>query len=180
METGLGNQKGPRSDPNSAIPDCVTLGKNIALSLLLLNENNVVPYVCIKSSERLKVLWDRSFFLPPEDILGSYASNILKLTICPCVSLHGWSLSCAQLFVTLWTVAHQAPLPTGFSRQEYWSGLPFSFPGDLPNLGIEPASPEAPALAGKFFTTEPPGTLLAISNYMMLWTHHTISTFKDT
>ena len=48
----------------------------------------------------------------------------------------------------------------GFSRQnspEYWSGLPFSFPGDLPNPGIEPASPVAPELAGRFFTTEPPG-----------------------
>ena len=42
----------------------------------------------------------------------------------------------------------------GFSRKEYWSGLPFAFPGHLPNLGIEPVSP---ALAGRFFTTEPPG-----------------------
>ena len=45
----------------------------------------------------------------------------------------------------------------GFPRQEYWSGLPFSSPGYLPNLGIEPASPTTPALAGRFFTTEPPG-----------------------
>ena len=44
----------------------------------------------------------------------------------------------------------------GFSRQEYWSGLPFPSPGDLPNAGIEPMSPASPALAGKFFTTEPP------------------------
>ena len=43
-----------------------------------------------------------------------------------------------QLFVTPWTMAHQAPLPMGFSRQEYWSGLPFPFPGDLPNQGTEP------------------------------------------
>ena len=53
-----------------------------------------------------------------------------------------------------WTVAHQAPLCLGFPRQEYWSGLPFSFPGDCPDPGIKPASP---ALAGGFFTTEPPG-----------------------
>ena len=46
-----------------------------------------------------------------------------------------------QLFVTPWTVAHQAPLSTGFSGQEYWSGLPFPSPGDLPNPGIEPRSP---------------------------------------
>ena len=57
-------------------------------------------------------------------------------------------------FVTPWTVAHQALLSIGFPRQEYWSGLPFPFPGDLPDPEIEPTSP---ALAGKFFTTEPPG-----------------------
>ena len=47
----------------------------------------------------------------------------------------------AQLFVTLWTVAHQAPLSMGFSRQEYWNGLPCPPPGDLPDPGIEPAFP---------------------------------------
>ena len=52
-----------------------------------------------------------------------------------------------------WTVAHQAPLSMGFSRQEYWSGLPFPPPGDLPNPGIEPLSVISPALAGGFFTT---------------------------
>ena len=65
--------------------------------------------------------------------------------------------SCVRLFVTLWTVALQAPLSMEFSRQEYWSGLPFPSPGYLPNPGIEPASPVSPALAGRFFTTEPPG-----------------------
>ena len=48
--------------------------------------------------------------------------------------------SCVQLFATLWTVARQAPLSMGFSRQEYWSGLPYPPPGDLPNLGMEPTS----------------------------------------
>ena len=46
-----------------------------------------------------------------------------------------------QLFVTLWTVAHQAPLSMGFSRQEYWNGLPFPPSGNLPDPGIEPKSP---------------------------------------
>ena len=50
-------------------------------------------------------------------------------------------------FGTPWTVAHQAPLSMGFSSQEYWSGLPFPPPGDLPNPGIEPASLISPALA---------------------------------
>ena len=53
----------------------------------------------------------------------------------------------------LWAVARQAPLSVGFSRQEYWSGLPFPLPGDLPDPGIKPASLKSPALAGVFFTT---------------------------
>ena len=62
---------------------------------------------------------------------------------------------CAQLFVAPWTIACQAPLSMGFSRQEYWGGLPFPTPGDLPDSGIEPTSLASPALAGKFFTTVP-------------------------
>ena len=64
------------------------------------------------------------------------------------------SLSHVRLFATPWTVAHQAPLSMVFPRQEHWSELPFPSPGDLPNPGINPAFP---ALAGGFFTTEPPG-----------------------
>ena len=67
------------------------------------------------------------------------------------------SLSRVQLFAISWTVAPQAPLSLGFSRQEYWSGLSFPSPGDLPNPGIEPTSPASPELAGRFFITEPPG-----------------------
>ena len=59
----------------------------------------------------------------------------------------------ADSFVTPGTVAHQAPLSMGFPRQEYCSGLPFPFPGYLPDPGIELVSP---VLAGGFFTTEPP------------------------
>ena len=59
----------------------------------------------------------------------------------------------SKSFSTPWTVTCQALLFMGFSRQEYWSGLPFPSPWDLPDPGIEPASP---ALAGGFFTTEPP------------------------
>jgi len=56
------------------------------------------------------------------------------------------SLSCVRLFVTPWTVAHQAPRSMGFSKHEYWSGLPFPFPGDLPDPGIKPRSPTLDAL----------------------------------
>ena len=61
------------------------------------------------------------------------------------------SLSCVQLFVTPWTVAYQAPPSMEFSRQEYWSVLPFPSPGDLPGPGIEPGSPalQADALPSK-------------------------------
>ena len=62
---------------------------------------------------------------------------------CVCVCM----LSCVQLFATPWTVAHQAPLSMEFFRQEYWSGLPFPSPGDLPDPGIEPMSLASPALA---------------------------------
>ena len=69
-------------------------------------------------------------------------------------------LSCfsrVRYFEILWTVPGQGPLSMGFSRQEYWSGLPCPPPGDLPDLRIEPSSLTSPALAGGFFTTEPPG-----------------------
>ena len=58
-----------------------------------------------------------------------------------------------QLFATLWTVTHQAPLSLEFSRQEYWSCLPSPPPGDLPNPGIEPTALVSPALAGGFFAS---------------------------
>ena len=64
--------------------------------------------------------------------------------------------SCLSL-VTVWTVAHQAPLSMGFSRQEYWSGLPIPTSGDLPHPGIEPSSLASPPLAGGFFSIVPQG-----------------------
>ena len=64
------------------------------------------------------------------------------------------SLSRIRLFVTLWTVAYRAPPSIGFSRQEYWSGLPFPSPEYLPDPGIEPGSP---ALEADTLTSEPPG-----------------------
>ena len=71
----------------------------------------------------------------------------------PCVCAVLSCFSRIWLFVTLWTVAHQAPLSMGFFRQEDWSGLPGPPPGDLPKPGIEPESPMSPTLVGGFFTT---------------------------
>ena len=88
-----------------------------------------------------------------------------------CVCMSAQSLSRVQLFATPWTVAFQAPLSMGFPRQEYWSGLPFLSPGDLPNPGIKPVSP---ALASGFFTTEPPGkpTFHSLSRRMFNLLHY--------
>ena len=74
----------------------------------------------------------------------------------PCL----YVLSCFSrvLFATPWTVVHQAPQSMGFPRQEHCSGLPFPSQGDPPDPGIKQMSPASPALAGRFFTTAPPGT----------------------
>ena len=69
-------------------------------------------------------------------------------------------------FVTPWAVAHQAPLSMGFLRQEYWSGLPFPSLGDLPHRRIKPLFP---ALAGGFFTSEPPGKPKNMYMYMNMY-----------
>ena len=85
--------------------------------------------------------------------LGSFMTTPSPRPPCTCAkSLQ----SCPNLFVTPWTVAHQAPLSVGFSRQEYWSELPCSPPGDLPNLGIEPRSPTWQADS---LSSEPPGRM---------------------
>ena len=77
------------------------------------------------------------------------------------------SLSRVQCYATPWTVAHQAPPSMGFSRREYWSGLPFPSPEDLPNPGIEPRSP---ALRADALTSEPPwirvGELDSVNHYI--------------
>ena len=75
------------------------------------------------------------------------------------------SLSHVRLFATPWTVAYQPPLSMGFSRQGYWSGLPFPSPGDLPNPGIEPGSPALQADALPF---EPPGKPIVLTTPLSL------------
>ena len=77
-------------------------------------------------------------------LLANLASDLISLCV--------YILLGVRLFETPWTVAHQAPLSMGFSRQEYWSGLPYPPPWDLPDLGIELVSPASPAFAGRFFT----------------------------
>ena len=92
-------------------------------------------------------------------LLGHVAALFLVFWRTACCSSGGsvCALSHVQLSVTPWTVAYQALLCMGFPKQEYWSGVPFPPPGDLPYPGIEPASLASAALAGKFFTTMSPG-----------------------
>ena len=73
------------------------------------------------------------------------------------MSVRAESLNRVQLSVTPWTVAHQAPLPMGFSRQEYRSGLPFPPSGDLPDPGIQPTSSVSPALQAGSLPTKTSG-----------------------
>ena len=80
------------------------------------------------------------------DSLISLSFLVVEKFLCLCKILSSSSsrsevAKLGPTLVTPWTVACQAPLSVGFSRQEYWTGLPFPFPGDLPNLGIEPRSP---------------------------------------
>ena len=103
-----------------------------------------------------------------KDVSQGYRPSVIR-----CIILETWctaslkvkvkvkSLSCVQLIATLWTVAYQAPPSMGFSRQEYWSGLPLPSPGHLPNPGIEPGYP---AFQADALTSEPPGKPI-VKNY---------------
>ena len=79
-----------------------------------------------------------------------------------------------QLFATLWTVAHQAPLSMGFYKSEYWSGLPWPPPGDLPNPGIELVSLMSPAMSDEPFTTSTTWEVIIL----YIYTHTHIYTCK--
>ena len=78
---------------------------------------------------------------------------------------------------TLWTVAHQAPLSTGFSRQEYWSGLPSPSPGDLPKPWIKPMSLTSPALAGGFCPPGKPTIIITTQKSLFFIQKYILSTF---
>ena len=97
--------------------------------------------------------------------MAQFPSYYVKMiSHCLCVYMVGWLVglvtkSCLVALATPWTVAHQAPLSLGFSRQEYWSGLPFPSPGDLPDSGIKLGSP---ALQADSLPTELQGKLISV------------------
>ena len=86
----------------------------------------------------------------------------MEISVCACVLNHS---AMSDYFVAPWTIAHQASLSMGFSRQGYWSGLPFPPPGSFPNPGVEPMSPISPALQVDYLPAEPSG-IPAIWNNM--------------
>ena len=104
------------------------------------------------------VIWNSCFLLAFVQHMKFQSTHIdmqthINMCMCTCAQ----SLSCVKLFVTSWTVAHQAPLSMKSSRQEYWGGLPFSISGDLPDQEIELTSLASPVLVGGFSTPMPPG-----------------------
>ena len=122
-----------RKDTQSCIKKCTDFGEEVQSFRCVL-----VPLrVESERSHWISIVWPLTM-----------SSVALKGMLC--------MLSCfnqVQLFVTPWTIAHQALLSMEFSRQEYWSGLPCPPPGDLPDPGMEPKSLLSPALASVFFTT---------------------------
>ena len=163
----LWNTKTPRLLPRGQVP----LVWSEVLALLIL----VMPQAGLSCSrvQNQTALWEAGARQNTCGTLTRLINCGLREAAIPSVLLtavslvHQWAaqhtvvvcvLSHVQLFMTPRTIARQAPLSVEFSRQEYWSGLPFPTPGDLPNPGIEPTSP---ALAGSFFSTELCGKLLA-------------------
>ena len=112
---------------------------------------NKVQWICSIKIPSLQVTATKASDGTTSDTLSKPHFN--KTWVC----IYAQLLSHVWLFVTPWTVAHQAPLSMGLSGQECWNGLPFRPPGYLPNPGIKLMSPESPALGGGFFTTVPPG-----------------------
>ena len=110
-------------------------------------------YALLFPSENWEQVFQALFLI----ILPHNASHLLMHQYILIKSLYVQVLIHIWLFVTPWTVTHQAPLPVEFSRQEYWSRVPFPSPGHVPNPGTEPTSLAPLELAGLFFTTEPHG-----------------------
>ena len=108
--------------------------------------------LCIVISQ---IKWQKKcpFYGGDQDI--SYIKMQVCVCVCVCVCMHAKSFNHVPLFAPLWTVAHQSPLSMGFSRQEYWSGLPRPPSGDLPSSGSKPPFLMSSALTDGFFTTSP-------------------------
>ena len=131
------------------------------MELLKIKAHNIIKHIHFKSEvNRIKCEMFFNKYTRSRKVLMSS----LIFNVCTYVKV----VSCVQVFATPWTVAHQATLSMGFSRQEYWSGLPFPSPGDLPKPGIEPMSP---TLQANSLPSEPPGiacTVLSTLVYVVV------------
>ena len=117
------------------------------------NDNtNKEGSMCHSQRKKIKIVGITATFALPQNSIFPSLSLSLSLNTVLCLVM-------SNSFATPWPEAQQAPLPMEFSRQEYWSGVPFPTAGDLPHPGIKPLSPAFPALAGGFFTSGPPGKL---------------------
>ena len=112
---------------------------------------NSLQYSCLGNPRDRGAWWAAIYGVAQSQTQLMRLSSSSSINSKQCVCVCSGAELC--LFSDPWTVASQASLSMGFSRQEYWSGLPFLTPGDLPNSGIEHASLASPALAGVFFTT---------------------------
>ena len=143
---------------------CRTFTSLVKFILFYVFESGIVSLIFLPNS-LLLVYMDETGFCP---LIWYPAIHVLvdrtgldepiPVNACLCVQL----LSHVLLFETPWAVACQAPLTRRFSRQEYWSRLPFSTPGDLPDSGVEPLFLVPPALAGRFTITMPPSKMRAL------------------
>ena len=142
-------------------------GCHFILQCMKVESEREVAQLCLTLSDPV------DYSLPGSSVHGIFQARVLEWVaiasylrlICKFLFLIAWCsnswfhacmvshFSRVWLFVTLWTIAHQAPLSTGFSRQEYWSGFPYPPPGHFPDPGIKPLSLSSPALAGESFAT---------------------------
>ena len=137
------------TDPTSQLQSCACIiGMAFSLATVIGSDTTIWPK-CTESKSNLEPLWEREAF--------QWKQSRTE-TRCCCHRLQIESMICSCYLVTKlcpimtpWTGAQQAPLSIGFSRQEYWNGLPFPTPGDLPKPRIKPISLVSPALAGGFF-----------------------------
>ena len=134
MEEKIGNDKSREGRKLKFFWTCLTLySERITIKILVYTLPEEEMYVCMCMYSSFMKMQSYIYILKNILWTSSYNINIYILKV--------KLLSHVRLFATLWTVGHQAPPSTGFPRQEYWSGLPFPSPGDLPNPGIEPRSP---------------------------------------
>ena len=134
---------------------------NVKLPYLVLTAASINSSQNIVHVQSVVHDWILSYFLFSHFHCIYFFGDLLLVTLTPEITatlLIGYCSLVTKLCPTLlplpWTISNQDPLSMGFPRQEYWSGLPFPSPGDLPDPGIKHAFP---TLAGGFFTTEPPG-----------------------